>query len=67
VHTAGGFPSYAERVPYVVVLVELEEGPRVIANLQGDREPVVGDPVELTFEQRADFAMPQFTLAGADD
>ena len=31
VHTAGGFPSYADLVPYVVVLVELREGPRLNA------------------------------------
>jgi uncharacterized OB-fold protein len=64
--TAGGFPSYAERVPYTIVLVELEEGPRMIANLLGDATTVrIGDPVELTFETRGEYNLPQFVRAEA--
>src|SRR3569833_105734 len=37
--------------PYVVALVELEEGPRIVGNLLGAEEPYVGMPVELTLPQ----------------
>ncbi len=56
-------PSFASRVPYVVALIELDEGPRMMANLLGDNALAVkiGDRVELTFEDRGDGALlPQF-------
>jgi uncharacterized OB-fold protein len=67
IHTAGGFPSYGERVPYTIVLVELEEGPKMIANLLGDDPATVriGDPVEVTFEARGEHHLPQFVRAEA--
>jgi uncharacterized OB-fold protein len=62
IHTAGGFPSYGQRVPYTIVLVELEEGPRMIGNLvDGGADAVaVGDPVEVVFEERGELKLPQF-------
>ncbi len=41
--------GYEEQAPYVVALIELEEGPRVTAQLTdlGDQEPYVGMPVEM--------------------
>lgn len=44
-------PGYQEHVPYVVALVELEDGVKVITNVVGvDPEAVdFGTPVELTF------------------
>jgi uncharacterized OB-fold protein len=64
VHTAGGFPSYADLVPYVVVLVELREGPRLTANLLGSEESeiTIGAPVAVEFEQRGKMSLPQFRL-----
>jgi uncharacterized OB-fold protein len=64
VATKGGFPSYAERVPYTIVLVELDEGPRIIANLLEAPETgiEVGAPVRLTFEKRGEVTLPQFIL-----
>ena len=49
-------PEYAERVPYNVVVVELEEGPLFHSNLVGCRnEDIrVGMPVELVFEKSAE-------------
>ncbi len=62
VHRASD-PSYASRVPYVIALIELEEGPRMMANVLGDDalSVAIGDPVQVTFEDRGDGALiPQF-------
>lgn len=58
-------PAFAGRVPYVVALVDLEEGPRLMANVVGAAalEVAIDDPVVVTFEARGDIALPQFTRA----
>jgi uncharacterized OB-fold protein len=45
-------PAFAEMVPYVVAIVELEEGVRITTNIVGcDPDSVrVGMPVEVAFE-----------------
>lgn len=56
----------ADRVPYVVALVDLEEGPRMIANIMGDGalETRIGDSVSVAFEERrGDMVLPQFILS----
>ena len=56
-------PAFADKVPYVVALIDLEEGPRMCANILGDDALSVniGDAVSLTFEDRGDGALiPQF-------
>lgn len=56
-------PEFAARVPYVVALIDLEEGPRMMANILGEDalETEIGDPVEVCFEARAEGAkIPQF-------
>jgi len=56
-------PAFAARVPYVVALIDLEEGPRLMANILGDDSlsVVIGDRVKVTFEDRGEGAMlPQF-------
>ena len=53
--------------PYVVALVELEEGPRMMANIVGEGrlEAAIGDAVEVCFEARGpDLKVPQFMRAG---
>ena len=60
--------AFAPRTPYVVALIDLDEGPRMIANLIGDDALAVaiGDRVTVTFEDRGDGAMlPQFNRAVA--
>ncbi len=62
VHRASD-PSYASRVPYVIALIDLEEGPRMMANVLGDDalSVAIGDRVQVTFEDRGDGALiPQF-------
>lgn len=45
-------PEWADKVPYVVAYVELEEGVRMFSNIVGcDSQDVrIGMPVEVTFE-----------------
>jgi uncharacterized OB-fold protein len=61
-------PAFAAQAPYVVALIDLDEGPRMVANVLGDDALAVriGDRVEVTFEDRGDGALlPQFRRAEA--
>jgi len=53
------------RLPYVVAMVELDEGPRLMANVL-DAQPgdmAIGKRVEVVFERvSGDMALPQFRL-----
>src|SRR5262249_15065625 len=53
-------PGFADEVPYAVVVVELEEGVRLLSNVVGcpAREIAVGMPVEVVFDE----ASPEVTL-----
>jgi uncharacterized OB-fold protein len=55
-------------VPYVLALVELDEQPglRVLTNIVGvpPEEVTVGAAVEVDFERRGAWSLPQFRLAG---
>jgi uncharacterized OB-fold protein len=58
-------PSWEERVPYVVALIELDEGPVLISNVigEGASEVEVSDPVEVVYQwTSAEAALPQFRL-----
>ena len=55
--------ALAEQVPYVVALVELTEGVRVVANIVGCSPDTLsaGETVEMFFEERADgLRLPNF-------
>ena len=57
--------AYAEDVPYIVALIELEEGPKMMSVIEGcDPEDVdIGLPVEVVFEQWSDdITMPKFRV-----
>jgi uncharacterized OB-fold protein len=61
-------PGYA--APYVIAVVSLEEGPRMMANIL-DVEPtpdtlVLDMPLVVRFEQRGELAIPQFVPAKAN-
>ncbi len=58
-------PFMKQRLPYVVALVELDEGPRLMANIQGDGalETSIGRRVKVIFEAVSEeLALPQFML-----
>ena len=56
-------PAFADEVPYAVVAVELEEGPRVTSNLVDCPLEVItaGMPVEVVFEDvTEEMSLPKF-------
>ncbi len=57
-------PGMTPPAPYVVALVELEEGPRMASNLVGvapDPEQIALDmPLRVTFQRRGEMALPVF-------
>lgn len=57
--------AFREKVPYVVALIDLEEGPRMMSNIVGPNagEAHIGQAVEVTFETRVGGAIPQFKIA----
>ncbi|MBT5298580.1 MAG: Zn-ribbon domain-containing OB-fold protein [Rhodospirillaceae bacterium] len=53
--------------PYVIALIDLDEGPRMMANILGNDaiEVAIGDRVRVIFEERDGGArVPQFVRAG---
>lgn len=58
-------PSPEFDVPYVLAVVELQEGPEMMTNIV-DVSPAavhIGMPVTVTFEHRGDLELPQFRPA----
>ncbi len=59
-------PAFVKRVPYVVALIDLDEGPRTMANIVGEDalQTCIGDRVFVCFETRAGGSkLPQFKRA----
>ena len=59
-------PAFAGEVPYVVAIVELEEGPRLLSNIVGVKPEAVACemPVKVVFDDvAADLSVPKFTPA----
>jgi len=63
-------PVHMANAPYVIALVDLDEGPRMFAIVVGESalSTAIGDRVRVIFEDRGDGAkMPQFArIAGTD-
>lgn len=61
-------PAPGYEPPFTVAVVMLDEGVKMVANLLDcppDPEALILDmPLEVTFEQRGDVAIPQFKPAG---
>ncbi|HUK40760.1 MAG TPA: OB-fold domain-containing protein, partial [Candidatus Acidoferrales bacterium] len=55
-------PSWADRVPYNVSLVDLDEGGRLVSNVVGcpPEDVKCGMPVEVVFEDLAEYTLPKF-------
>jgi len=61
----GPTAAFREHTPYVIVFVDLPEGPRIMTNLVGDniQTAAIGDAVQICFEERQGGAkVPQFRL-----
>jgi uncharacterized protein len=57
-------PAFAQEVPYVVALIELEEGPRLLSNIVGIAPEAVSCdmPVKVVFDNVAEgVVVPKFT------
>jgi uncharacterized OB-fold protein len=58
-------PGFASEVPYAVVVVQLDEGPRITSNLVGcaTGQIRIGQPVEVVFDEVSDeVTLPKFRL-----
>jgi uncharacterized OB-fold protein len=56
-------PGFREELPYVLAIVELEEGPRLMTNVVGCAPDAlrIGMPVEVVFEDATpDVTLPKF-------
>ncbi|MQG20528.1 MAG: Zn-ribbon domain-containing OB-fold protein [SAR202 cluster bacterium] len=55
-------PGFREEVPYVLALVDLAEGVRVMTNIIDcdPKDVSVGMPVEVTWERAEELAIPKF-------
>ena len=62
-------PDFAEDLPFTIALVDLDDAPgaRLLTNIvEGDpAQLAAGDPLEVVFEPRGDYAIPQFRPAQA--
>jgi uncharacterized OB-fold protein len=57
-------PAFADRVPYNVAVVELDEGPRMVTNILDPEEDLaIERPVVLQIEDESGVAVPRFRLA----
>ena len=58
-------PWFAARVPYAVIVVELEEGARMLSGFVGEPGDItIGMPVEVTFDDvTPEISMPVFQAA----
>jgi uncharacterized OB-fold protein len=60
-------PGFEEEAPYAIAVVELEEGPRMMANIVGvpntPEELDLDMPLEVCFEPRGEQMVPVFTPA----
>ena len=55
------FPAFKAEIPYNIVQVELEEGPRLVANVVPATGLHVGLPVEVVFDDVVpDLTLPRF-------
>lgn len=58
-------PAFEDDVPYVVAIIELEEGPRMMSNVKTDdvEKIRIGERVRVAFENVTDeIALPKFEL-----
>ena len=62
-------PGWEGETPYVIAMIELQEGPRMLSNLVGvppDPAKLVLDmPLEVCFEARGNMTLPLFKPAGS--
>ena len=63
-------PGFADDIPYVVAVVALDEGPRMLSNVVGMDVDLVrcGMPVQVRFDKATDdITIPKFTALQGDE
>lgn len=64
VYRQAPLPAFADRVPYTVAVVELEEGARMISNVVGPADDLrIEMPLVLTVERDLGLPLPRFAPA----
>lgn len=59
-----GHPGFASLVPYNIIVVELEEGPRLNSNYLGPNDELaVNMPVRVAFERAGEVTVPKWAKA----
>lgn len=59
-------PAFADRLPYNVAIIELEEGPRLLSNVLCKADELSAHvPVDLVIEKEGQVNVPRFALASA--
>ncbi len=60
-------PAFKNDLPYVVALVDIESGPRMLSNIRGypPEKIKIGMSVELSWEERGNYRLPVFHPATA--
>ena len=58
----GPSAAFKERQPYIVALIDLPEGVRMMSNIVGDEasQAQIGDAVQVRFEARGEGSLPVF-------
>jgi len=58
----GPSAAFKERQPYIVALIDLPEGVRMMSNIVGDdaSQAQIGDAVQVCFEVRGEVSLPVF-------
>jgi uncharacterized OB-fold protein len=60
-----GHPFFRERVPYVVAMIDMAEGFRLLAEVDADPETVhIGQKVQVGWEDHERLSVPVFVPAG---
>lgn len=61
-------PGWEAEVPYVIAMVQLAEGPRMMSSLSNSADPArltLDMPLQVCFEPRGDMMLPVFEPAGS--
>lgn len=56
-------PAFRERAPYVIAIVDMDEGFRLMVTMRDGREPRIGGRVRIVFREEAGQALPEAEVA----
>ena len=58
------YPAFEDKIPYVIALIELAEGVRMMSNVVGcePEDMAIGAAVKVVYEARGPLMLPMFAL-----